>query len=47
VDEWSDTEKQALVKIIRAKAGADEAGYLKRMQRHSRLRSAMIDLGSY
>ena len=46
MDRWSDAEKQSLVRIIRAKAGADEAGYLKLMQKHGRLRRAMIDLGS-
>jgi hypothetical protein len=47
LDRWSDVEKQALVKIIRAKAGADEAGYLKRMQKHSRLRRGLLELGSH
>jgi hypothetical protein len=44
--QWSQSEKQALVQIIRAKAGADESRYLKLMQQHPRLRSAMIKLGS-
>jgi hypothetical protein len=43
---WSDNEKQALVRVVRAKAGLDESGYLKRMQKHKRLRTAMIKLGS-
>ena len=43
---WGDSEKQALVQIIRAKAGADEARYLKLMQGHLRLRTEMIKLGS-
>jgi hypothetical protein len=43
---WSDSERQALVPIIQAKAGADEARYLKLMQGHRRLRAAMIKLGS-
>jgi len=47
VDRWSDVEKQALVKIIRAKAGMDEAGYLKQMQKHSRLRRGLLELGSH
>jgi hypothetical protein len=44
--EWSRQEKQLLRNIIRAKAGPDEARYLKLMQQHSRLRSALIKLGS-
>jgi hypothetical protein len=43
---WNQDEKQTLVKIIRAKAASDESSYLKLMQKHRRLRSAMIKLGS-
>lgn len=43
---WSHDEKQALVKVIRAKAALDESSYLKLMQKHTRLRRAMIRLGS-
>jgi len=43
---WNEDEKKALVKIIRAKATSDESSYLKLMQKHPRLRSAMIQLGS-
>lgn len=43
---WNKSEKQALVKIIRAKSGTDESSYLKLMQKHPRLRKAMIKLGS-
>ena len=43
---WNEVEKKALVKIIRAKAASDESSYLKLMQKHARLRSAMIKLGS-
>ncbi len=46
LDDWDPTEKQALLKIIRAKAGTDESRYLKLMQKHARLRAAMIKLGS-
>ncbi|MBA3513965.1 MAG: hypothetical protein H0T77_06290 [Pyrinomonadaceae bacterium] len=46
LNRWSDSEKQAMVRIIRAKAGADEARYLQLMQGHRRLRAAMIKLGS-
>jgi hypothetical protein len=44
--EWSDAEKRALVRIIRAKSGSDESSYLKLMQKHARLRRAIINLGS-
>jgi hypothetical protein len=43
---WSDKEKQALVQVVRAKAGTDENVYLRLMQKHARLRAAMIKLGS-
>ena len=43
---WNEVEKEALVKIVRAKASADESHYLKLMQKHARLRSAIIKLGS-
>jgi hypothetical protein len=46
LSEWNDAEKRALAQIIRAKATADESRYLKLMQRHARLRSALIKLGS-
>ena len=46
LNQWSNVEKQQAVRIIQAKAGADEARYLKLMQRHARLRSAMVKLGS-
>lgn len=43
---WSQNEKDALVKIIRSKASTEESKYLRLMQKHARLRSAMIKLGS-
>lgn len=43
---WSQSEKQALLKIIRVKATADESSYLKLMQKQTRLRRALIQLGS-
>jgi hypothetical protein len=46
LSKWSSDEKQALVKIIRAKAAQDESSYLKLMQQHARLRRALIKLGS-
>ena len=46
LDRWSPQEKRDLVEVIRAKAGRNEAAYLRRMQRHRRLRQALIELGS-
>lgn len=43
---WSKDEKLEVARIIRAKAGADEARYLRLMQRHDRLRHEIIKLGS-
>ncbi|MEK7408713.1 MAG: hypothetical protein AAB225_26915, partial [Acidobacteriota bacterium] len=39
-------DKQRLGAILRAKAGAEEADYLRLMQPHARLREAVIRLGS-
>jgi len=46
LERWDIHEKQSLVQVIRSRAGADESGYLRAMQKHQRLRSAMIRLGS-
>jgi hypothetical protein len=46
LDRWTDSEKETLVRIIRAKASADEGRYLKLLQQHSRLRVNLIKLGS-
>ncbi len=46
VRSWNSDEKEQLVRIIQAKAGRDEATYLKLMQQHARLRTEMIRLGS-
>jgi hypothetical protein len=43
---WAETQKQALVEIIRAKAAPDEAGYLRLLQQHSALRDIIVRLGS-
>ena len=43
---WSKEEKSKLASIIRAKAGPDESRYLRMLQSHSRLRSAILRLGS-
>ena len=47
LDDWSKPDKESLVGIIRAKAGAEEVRYLRLMQRHARLREAFIKLGSH
>jgi hypothetical protein len=46
LSQWHAVEKEALVKIMRAKAASDESAYLKLMQKHARLRHALIKLGS-
>ncbi len=46
LDRWTTEEKQGVIGIIRAKAGADETRYLKFAQKHSRLRAELIKLGS-
>jgi hypothetical protein len=46
LNRWSDGERQSLLQIIRAKSRSDEGRYLKLMQGHVRLRTAMIKLGS-
>jgi hypothetical protein len=43
---WSAEEKRDVMRIVRAKASADEARYLRLMQKHRRLRQAVIKLGS-
>jgi len=43
---WSAEEKRDVMRIVRAKASADEARYLRLMQKHRRLRQTVIKLGS-
>ena len=43
---WSRPEKRAVAEIVSAKAGASESGYLRRLQRHARLRRELIRLGT-
>jgi hypothetical protein len=43
---WSSEEKGALRAIIAAKAGRSELGYMRLLQKHARLRDAMLKLGS-
>ena len=44
-ENWSAADKAAVEAIVCAKSGPDEARYLRLMQRHARLRAAMIELG--
>ena len=43
---WPRPEKKALAAIARAKAGREEIRYLRLLQRHERLRAAILRLGS-
>jgi hypothetical protein len=43
---WTEEEKHALVRIIRAKASADELSYTRLLHKHQRLRREFIRLGS-
>ena len=46
LDEWSAPEKSLAARILSAKAGADEALYLTKMQKHASLRASLIQFGS-
>jgi hypothetical protein len=46
LDHWTRAQKQAVVDIIRAKAGASEVPYLQRLQQHEFLRKSVLRLGS-
>ena len=43
---WSRAEREEVAAILRAKMRGDERAYLRLMQRHARLRRALIGLGS-
>jgi hypothetical protein len=43
---WTSVETKALADIFRARCGRDEMRYLHLLQRHSRLRDAILRLGS-
>jgi len=45
VTSWSSAEKKAFAGILHAKERGSEARYLRLMQRHARLRKALIKLG--
>ena len=42
---WSQDQKKAAARIFLAKSGADEAQYLRQMQKHALLRASLIRLG--
>lgn len=44
--QWPDEDKRLAARVIKAKAGADESTYLRLMQRHGRMRDALVRLGS-
>jgi hypothetical protein len=46
LSDWSVEERRDLARIVQAKTGKDESRYLWLLQRHTRLRSAIIGLGS-
>lgn len=46
LNSWSTEERELLSRVIHAKESAEEVRYLKLMQKHSRLRQALIKLGS-
>lgn len=46
LNRWSAEEKRHLARIVHAKKGAEEVRYLRLMQKHERLRKALITLGS-
>ena len=46
IDGWNPTERKNVASILEAKARGNEARYLRLMQKHARLREAVIKLGS-
>ncbi len=44
--DWSKPDKQQLVKVIRSKASANESNYLHPLQKHTRLRTEILRIGS-
>ena len=43
---WTKDEKDAVLRIIQAKAGAEESRYLRLLQKHRKLKDEIIRLGS-
>ena len=46
VNDWDSADKDSLKRIIQAKGSSEETRYLRLMQKHARLRAAIIKLGS-
>ena len=46
LERWKDSEKKAIRAIILAKIYSNESEYLRKLQKHARLRKAIIALGS-
>lgn len=44
--DWTADQKRAVIQTVRAKAGRDESLYARRLQKHKRLRDAIIKIGS-
>jgi hypothetical protein len=42
---WSKAEREGVIRIVRAKAAADESRYLRALRAHPRLRAAILALG--
>jgi hypothetical protein len=42
---WPAADRRGVVSVVKAKAAPDEAAYARRLQAHSRLREAVLDLG--
>jgi len=43
---WTTEEKRSLVRILRAKVGPEESRFLRLIQKHTKLRDAVVRLGS-
>ncbi|HKP37496.1 MAG TPA: hypothetical protein VJT71_11625, partial [Pyrinomonadaceae bacterium] len=46
INRWNAAEKALAARVLSAKNGADEATYLKQMQKHASLRASLIRFGS-
>lgn len=46
LDQWTADEKRDVVRVIRAKVSSNEARFSRLMQRHQKLRNAILGLGS-
>jgi hypothetical protein len=46
LSKWASDDRKAVVRIVRAKAAADESGYLRLLQQHKKLRDEVLSLGS-